>query len=318
MKFCITSKLALVIFSIGISACTTAKKIETKAPEKEDSAPVVTQIRPEFQQGVQWESVGDDRNGKCQLPSEKEKTEWKKLVAIAAACVAEKSWAKVEKLANQLMEQEADAAWGPYFLSLVAETKGAPARALWMADLAIKRAPTTAAFFYQRARLLWAMGGHQDAMAAMQKALEMDGNLSEGQAFVGQVYFRDHDYQKAQMHLEKASALGVRDPSVYAMLGETYLLNGNHLAAVDAFEKAVKADPKKVEFRLRQAYVYDELLQNKSEALTRYMAVQDLITRGTFAGKMSFNLSDKISNLKKLTAQMRGPADVSQTVGGRK
>ena len=136
--------------------------------------------------------------------------DWKMLVRHANGCIAKGDWKSVEMIAGEIAGRDIESPWGVYYLSLAADHAGDLPRALWMAELAMKKAPAIGLFGYQKGRVLWKMEKHRAAVEEIQAAVKHEPRLVDAHLFLGQVYARDQQPEKSAAHFQKAAEL---DPS---------------------------------------------------------------------------------------------------------
>jgi len=178
-------------------------------------------------------------NAPCALPPEAQKTDvkpqpgqttgpskdWKKLVAHANACVKNRNWRTLETLANAIARTDMDSPWGAYFLALSAEGTGELGRALWMIELAQKKAGgRSALFMYQKGRLFFQMKDTAKAMKEIEKAVALDPGMAEGHLFLGDIHRRDQQAAQAQACYLAAMKADPKNERAIAALQEMNVL----------------------------------------------------------------------------------------------
>lgn len=171
----------------------------------------------------------------CTLPSEGQKPQpgqaagpskdWKKLVAHANSCVKERNWRTLETVANAMARLDIDSPWGAYFLALSAEGTGELGRAMWMIDLAQKKAGGRSALFtYQKGRIYFLMKDTGRAMKEVEQAVALDPGLAEGHLFLGDIYRRDQQADRAQACYVAAMKADPKNERAIAALQEMNVL----------------------------------------------------------------------------------------------
>lgn len=151
--------------------------------------------------------------------------DWRKLIARANACVKAKNWRNLETLANAIARTDIDSPWGAYFLSVSAEATGELGRALWMIDLAQKKAGGRSALFaYQKGRVFFLMKNTAKAMAEIEQAVAYDPALAEGHLFLGDIYRRDQQLDRAQACYLAAMKADPKNERAIAALQEMNVL----------------------------------------------------------------------------------------------
>lgn len=174
-------------------------------------------------------------NATCMIPTEAQKPQpgqaagpskdWKKLVAHANACAKDHNWRTLETLANAIARTDIDSPWGAYYLALSAEGTGELGRAMWMIELAQKKAGGRSALFtYQKGRILFLMKDTSKAMAEIEKSVAMDPGLTEGHLFLGDIYRRDQQPDRAQACYLAAMKADPKNERAIAALQEMNVL----------------------------------------------------------------------------------------------
>tara|TARA_B100000749_G_C18450166_1_gene476194 strand:- start:28949 stop:29878 length:930 start_codon:yes stop_codon:yes gene_type:complete len=224
---------------------------------------------------------------------------WKQLMKFANTCAASKKWSDVEKLAYVIIEKEPESPWGLYYLSLVSESKGLTRKALWMVDMAIKKAPNSGTIHYQKARLLWQEKEYELAMVEMEKAIDFDPELTTAHLFLGQVKLRDQDFKSAKGHFEKV--LKQESSNFDALLGAASSMNQmrDYKDAAPLYEKAISENPKALQPRFEVAYIYENHLKDPQNALKHYDWIHRRVSKGKIEKYLGDNISQKITTLKK-------------------
>ncbi len=81
------------------------------------------------------------------------------------------------------------------------------------------------------------------AKQSVQKALELDPNLAEAHASLGQILTYDYDFKGAERELKRAIELDPKYPSAYQWLSEVHSYMGNSDQALLDINKALELDP---------------------------------------------------------------------------
>ncbi|HEX4922669.1 MAG TPA: tetratricopeptide repeat protein [Bdellovibrionales bacterium] len=231
------------------------------------------------------------------------KSDWKELIGLANACVKGERWAHVEAFAEMLSIRDPKAPWGAYYWALAAEYRNDMARALWMIELAVKKAPDVGILHFQKGRLLWKEDSHSPAMEALVKAVQLDGSLTEAHVFLGQIYFRDQEYAKSTQHFYTALQSRPSDPIALSGLAESRLQAGDTSGAIEAMKRASLAYPDRYEFPLREAYIFETVLGDKVQALQAYKTAMGIISSKRIKGATVSTVEKKIAELEKVTRQ---------------
>jgi tetratricopeptide (TPR) repeat protein len=101
----------------------------------------------------------------------------------------------------------------------------------------------------------------QAAIAAFQKALDIQPNFALARRDLGILLMQQQAYKQAANHLEKAAELGLSDPRLFNLLGIAYSRTNRFHAAIKVYRTALKADPKYAEAHLNLSYAYHKLNQ---------------------------------------------------------
>jgi tetratricopeptide (TPR) repeat protein len=224
--------------------------------------------------------------------------DWKAKLAAAGACVRAGQWTMVESFGIQMAEKDHLAPWGAYLLSLSAENRKDYARAFWMVDLALKKAPGSGLLLYQQARLKWLTKDVTAATAGFKKALELDPRLTEAQALLGELAFQANQLGEAANRFQ--AALGVDPDHLASLLGqaEVQVRQKDFKAAGSYLERAINAYPRSTRARLRLAQIKETFERNFPEALNAYRTLRTLERERKLDAAVGINLERKIQELK--------------------
>lgn len=336
MKF-IRSATCTMIWPVALvlafTSCAGPQKTQTESPKESKSVGAQVQLSPaEYTLFVGWLS-SKDISKKCVPPKEETGTAqvnvvgaaplgalkpaiWKSWTESGIACVAHKTWDTAEKWGSLLLEREPAAPWGSYILSLAAEGRGEIPRALWMIELSLKKAPMLGAFYLQKARLMWIQKEYAVVVQTLEKGIASDPRFTENHKFLAQIYLRDQDFDKSTDLFAQVISHRSDDEIALNGLAEGQIQKGNHQAAVQTLENGISRYPKRLDWRLRQAFVYEEILHSYAEALNRYQKIEDLAKRS--GAHLTVNVGEKITGLKKLIAKKAEEAATAQATSERK
>jgi tetratricopeptide (TPR) repeat protein len=248
----------------------------------------------------------------CKVESQIQEKNWTSVIEKANACVTEKQYQQVERYGHYLAKEHHMGPWGAYFLSLVAESRGELDQALWMIELALKKTPSEGLILYQKARLMHARGEFGLAVSGFEEALKSRSDLLGARLVLGQIYYRDQDFEKAKGHFKAALELDSKLDQVWAGLAECELEDGNGEAALVALEKAIDLQPKDLEYRMRKAHVYEKVLQDPKQALSAYQKIQSLGQKVKLNQNVTIMLNEKIKQLKDQLAKAAPGEQVSK------
>ena len=220
-------------------------------------------------------------------------TSWKTLVRHASACARAESWKTVEVIAEEMAKSEINSPWSPYFHSLAAEKSGDFPRAMWMIDLAMKKASGAALFHYQKGRVFWQLGSNKDAINEITTATQLDAKLAMAHVFLGQAHHRQLNYEKAISHYQSALNIESGNPVCLQGLADVHLAQGKPQKAVELLEPAVSRQTSNLDLRVRLAQAF-EGVEKDEQALEQYKAIRQMGKTST----LGFDLNDKIKTLE--------------------
>src|SRR5262249_18682958 len=100
-----------------------------------------------------------------------------------------------------------------------------------------------ATIFHQLGSLLKDRGDFRKAIEYYKKALEKDNNLVTAHAGIGDAYFQNQQYPKANEPYETALGLTPKNPSIYLQLARLRIAEKKYESVVEMFKRALQADP---------------------------------------------------------------------------
>lgn len=292
--------LGTALLAALITACSSAPV--TMTGKKVDTA----LIHRKYASQISTAFEGDRRVENCptQKVLEADKN-WRSIMAKANGCINKSQWSMVELAGERLSQVEPDAPWGAYYLSVAAENRGHIERALWMIDLALKKATNVGVLRYQRGRILWKQEFFKEAIAEMQKAIDLDKNIKDAHLFLGQVYLRELDFKKAQMHFEAVLLLEARNQQALFGLANCHIEQDKTQEAISVIERGISNFPRVLDFRLQEVYVYENLIKDANITLAKYKQLQNLMSSKKVDGTLPFNIQEKIKVLEDVTQKTR-------------
>lgn len=228
-----------------------------------------------------------------------EKTDWRKGVSYANACVKAKDWRKVESIANDLAIHAPLTPWGPYFFSLAAQSRKDYPRSVWMIELALKKAPQEGLFHYQLGRLYWEQGDESAALKELKQASELNADLADAHYVMGYMALSRDALSEAEKLFQKAIQADHKHfPSVMGMAGVKMKMKEWPAAAV-FLEDAIRLNPNSYKARLTLAQIQEVQLKNMSEALSTYKELRSYAMAKKLDDSPIFNLDEKIQTIEK-------------------
>ena len=221
------------------------------------------------------------------------------IVNHANNCALLGRWDRVEVFGNHLAQSDPWAPWGAYYLSLSAQGRGELVRALWMADLALKKSPQTALFHYQKARVHWSLKEYDAAIDNLRASLSHDSNLTEAHLFLGQVYYRDREYRRATQHFNQVLESESNNALAMVGLAEIRLAQGNSSEAIEFYQRVISLQPRNMDYRFRLAYIYEVIQNDLESALAAYRRIDSFVRENRIpAANFPVNLREKIEFLE--------------------
>lgn len=296
MKLLITLTLSILL----ISCASTSLKTTPQESKK-------------FAEGAVSFSVKDAKTGECKQATSNQKMEWNLWLAEANNCFLKSNWTAVENWGELMSSKTPHSPWGFYYLSLVAEKKLNYPRAEWMLNQAINKTPNLGILYYQKAKIRLAQGNLQQAYALMEQAVSLDDSITPAHKYLGLTYYRDQDYEKANIHLSKLSNSNLYDTQVKIGLMESNLKLGNNSKAISLAIELQKSNTKNWKFDFRLAEIYEQSPDGKSKALQIYKKISRSTKKSVLGDKLSKELPDKISRLEAEIRELASVSDESES-----
>jgi tetratricopeptide (TPR) repeat protein len=293
MKFILRSATALL--TIVLMAC---------ASQKEKSAVVeaLSTPAPSYNEKIAIQSINQLKGPSCPTDSKWEASEWRNVVALANACVKAKDWLKVERMGNVLAKNAHLTPWGPYYMSLSAESRHDYPRAIWMLELALKKDPNEGLFHYELGRIHWEMNDDQEALQHLKMASDLNPGLTDAHWVMGEMAVRKQDLSAADTYYQRALATDAKHmPSLLSLA--SLKINGKDWAKSEEYLSRILAvNPNNGRVRLELAQVQEEHLKKLPEALQNYRQLKQLQAQKK-SEPLDVNVDDKIHSLEKNLAQ---------------
>lgn len=223
---------------------------------------------------------------------------WAEALKLASACAEFAQWSQVEALGQHLAVHEPLAAWGPYLLGVAAEGQGDLQRAMWMNELALKKAPEEGILIYQRGRILFALRDEERAIESFKQAVAVRPELAEAQLILGQVADEKGDAKSASAYYQKALNA---DPSLLsAMLGlaNNQMKSGDGKGAESTLEMAMSSYPKSYRARLMMAQTQESVLKNHEKSLNVYRRLREMDRDKRLDSPLDLDVDKKIHELE--------------------
>ncbi len=235
-----------------------------------------------------------------------------KLSRAAAACAQYKKNERLEQIANHLARTFGNEPWGAFYLSVAAEQRSELPRALWMSELALKKASKVGLLYYQRGRIHWALGEIAAAVADYNETLKFSPRLTDAHIVLGQLATRNQDFKSAQAHYAAAVDIEPDNHSVIVALAETNFSLGQTRTAIALYESAVGLSPSNLDYHFRLAGLYEVHQKDYNQALTVYRRIKALMAESKSSGdSMVMDVNEKIKKLEALvTPETKAPTKV--------
>jgi tetratricopeptide (TPR) repeat protein len=277
-------------------------------------AQIDTKIATEYLEPATALAVrGTERRGSgCPRNPPAKTTAWKTLVAQAGTCVQAGNWKTVETLGAHLSQYHQISPWGPYFLSLAAESRKEFPRALWMIELALKKAPNSGLLTYQQGRIHWLTLDQGAALKSFTRAAELDKKLAEAHLILGQQALVAGNTDEAGKRFQLALAADSRLAAAHWGWAEVCLKKKDLRGAQEALAQAVLHQPSSLSARLRQARVFETLEKNYPEALGAYRQIRHMSRDRRLDAAVDFDIDAKIKEIEGLAKAASAPNQLSQ------
>lgn len=231
--------------------------------------------------------------------------DWRKVVPMANACVKAKDWRKVEMIGNELAMSAHLTPWGAYFLSLAAQSRKDYPRAIWMLELALKKAPNEGLFHYQMGRVQWELGEEAAAIKSLKLASDLNPSLVDAHYVTGMLALQRDDTSEAEKRLRKALAVDSRHWGTIMAMASLRMKQKDWNQAENSLEDAVRINPRSSRARLALAQVREQHLKKLSEALDGYKEIRTLAGQRKLDEPTGFNLDEKIKMLEQSLVQAK-------------
>jgi tetratricopeptide (TPR) repeat protein len=277
---------------------------EPTRPKEQVQATTAAKQDPAFLQDVQAQSP---RLGASSLSCPKDERgwqnqAWKKLMGYANGCVVNSNFAQVEKLGNTMATMDPMSPWGSYYLSLAAQNRGDLPRALWMIELARKKATNSALVLYQEGRILYEMHEIAGSVDMFRQALKADGNMLEANLALGHMLYRERYTREALPYFEKALEQDPNNLPALTAAAECRSEKNDFAAAALYLQRLIRLDGKNSGAISKLAEIQEEKLKDYPGALDSYKQLRRL-ARNKKEVQLTVDIDGKIKNLETLVAQ---------------
>ena len=277
-----------------LSGCATGSSTQNAGvPTPTQLAPVVAS----YSERVDAQALEQYRGGACPTDGKWETLSWQKMVSVAGACVKAKDFLKVEKIGDYLARSAHLTPWGPYFLALSAESRHDSPRAVWMLELALKKAPKEGIFHYELGRIQWEAKADQEAITHLKLASELSPSLTGAHWVLGQMAMQRNELSEADRLLQKALASNAEHgPSLLAM-AQLKIQQKNWEQAEKFLGRAISVVPRNTKARMALAQLQELHLKKFEDALRTYKQLKQLVAERKLDEAVNLNLDEKIKSL---------------------
>src|SRR5206468_11893188 len=117
---------------------------------------------------------------------------------------------------------------------------------------------------------------HDEQIALLREAVNLDPKRPELFLYLGTAYFRDKQYDRAVETLQEGLTLDDKHKDLHFQLGVVYEKQSRFDDAVGAFRRVISIDPKHAEAYNYVGYMYAERGQNLEEAIQLIRKALDL------------------------------------------
>jgi tetratricopeptide (TPR) repeat protein len=297
----------LITLVLGLAACASkpAQNDRSASLQKEDAKPTFTEKLSAI------EATRVDSKVPCPREGAWNGMDWRRIMPMANACVRTGDWRKVETIGAYLGLHSHLTPWGPYYMSLAAGARKDYPRAIWMLELALKKAPQEGLFHYQLGRIYWEMEDEVSALKSLKTASDMNPSLTDAHWIMGQVALQRGELGEAERQLARALDKNFRHwPALMAMASvKSKAKDWN--GAESYLVKAIHANPRSTKARLALAQIQELQLKNLSSALTTYREVRQMVVNKRLDEKPEVNVEEKIKSLEQALSQVAKSKTVS-------
>lgn len=188
-----------------------------------------------------------------------EKTKWKDLLEAGLSCIQKEQWIELADIAKTLSHNHLKAPWGSYYRSIVAEKNGDLARSIWMADLALKKAPNNSTILFQKARVLWMTREESLAYDLMKKVVKLNEKNYDALLFLGNVHYRDREFKEALSYYKKVLKYNYKDGAFRAAMAESNFFLGKYKESLTHYKAAISKEKKNASLLYKLGLSYKNL-----------------------------------------------------------
>ena len=205
------------------------------------------------------------------LPAAEKKCDGQILSAQSlGGCIQIKKFDEAEKLAFKLTATKENRAMGLYYLSVIADRKDEPDKALWMIEKAVGLDPENSVLVYQKGKVLYSVEGINSALPYFEKVLDMKKSSPDLVVMSALKSFSDRDYISATEEFSRLSNDELYNYGVGLLFVEATAQKGETEVALKIASKFLNLKPAYVDMWIEQARIHEQFALNKEGALTSY------------------------------------------------
>jgi tetratricopeptide (TPR) repeat protein len=294
--------LFFLISAVVLNGCATS-------PASKNEPAAAAKVEPTYFEKISGQNVQDLRPAATCPRSDKEfaTSTWRQMSAMAAACVKAGDWNRVDQLGNAIAIKGSKAPWGAYYMGMAADAKKNYPRAIWMMELALKKAPGEGILHYELGRIRWQMGDDILALKEMKQASDLNPSLTEAHWITGMVALNTDKLGDAETAFQKALATDRNHfPSVMA-LAEVKMRQKDWVHAASELNQAISINPRSTKARLVLAGMHETQLKQVQEALDAYKDLKRLSAANKLDAPLNINVDDKIRTIEGTLKQSLKP-----------
>ncbi len=259
-KLCVVAALGSALSLLGC-----ASKPAAKGTGKVAVAEAKEEVKPTYSEKVGAMTVAEvSSKTKCPKDGAWNGQDWKKIIPMANACVKAKEWRRVENIGAYLGIHASLTPWGAYYMSLAAGNRKDFPRAIWMMELALKKAPNEGLFHYQMGRMYWEQEDDVNALKSLKLASEKNPDLTDAHWVMGQIALQRGEHPQAEKLLERALDNDPRHWGALMAMASLRTKEKNWDQAESLLSRALRVNPK--DTKARQALNQVNEMQAKNQA----------------------------------------------------
>lgn len=209
------------------------------------------------------------------LPAGEKKCDSKLTTAQSiGGCLQTKNFTIAENLSLKLTATKENRPLGLYYLSVIADMKKQPIKALWLIERAIAQEPDISFFQYQKGKVIYETEGPSEAMAFFEKSEDLKNSAKEISILSGLKSYSQKDFISATEDLKSISAEEINRLNLAPLHIESYAQRGDYSESIKLAEKYARLSPSNPDIYLQLARIYEQFAtgqeNSKKLALEQY------------------------------------------------